>query len=72
MKDIVFWVELVSAVMLIIIILLQPKTSSGMGSMAGEDSSALTTKRGGEQVIHRITIVLAFIFAISAFLYHIV
>jgi len=72
MKDIVFWVELVSAVMLIIIILLQPKTSSGMGSMAGEDSSALTTKRGGEKVIHNITILLAFTFAISAFLYHIV
>ena len=72
MKDIVFWVELVSAVMLIIIILLQPKTSSGMGSMAGEDSSALTTKRGGEKVIHNITIILAFTFAISAFLYHIV
>ncbi len=72
MKDIVFWVEIVSAILLIVIILLQPKTSSGMGSMAGEDSAALSTKRGGEKVIHNITILLAFAFAISAFLYHIV
>lgn len=70
MKDIALWFEIISAVLLIFIILFQPKSNSGMGSMAGEDSAALTTKRGGEKVIHRITIILGVVFALSAFLYH--
>ncbi len=71
-KDIVLWIEIITAILLIIIILLQPKTNAGMGSMAGEDSSTLTTKRGGERVIHKMTVFLAILFAVSAFLYHIV
>ncbi len=72
MKDILLWVELVLAVLLAIVIILQPKSSSGMGSMAGEDSATLSTKRGGEKVLHIITIILAVLFAGVAFLYHFV
>lgn len=72
MKDILLWLELIIAILLAIVIILQPKSSSGMGSMAGEDSAALTSKRGGEKILHIITIVLAFIFAGIAFLYHFV
>lgn len=72
MKDILLYVELVVAVLLAIVIILQPKSTSGMGSMAGEDSAALTSKRGGEQILHIITIILAVLFAGIAFLYHFV
>ena len=71
-QNILLWIELVIAVLLAIVIILQPKSTSGMGSMAGEDSAALSTKRGGEQVLHIITIVLAVLFAGVAFLYHFV
>lgn len=72
MNTILLWAELVVSILLAIVIILQPKSSSGMGSMAGEDSAALTSKRGGEQVLHIITIILAILFAAIAFLYHFV
>lgn len=70
MKDIILYAELVVSILLALVILLQPKASSGMGSMAGEETMQ-TTKRGGEQIMHNATIVLAVIFALLAFLYHI-
>jgi len=71
-QNILLWIELVIAILLAIVIILQPKSASGMGSMAGEDSATLSTKRGGEKVLHIITIILAIAFSGVAFLYHFV
>lgn len=65
------WIELVLSILLILLVILQPKTS-GMGSMAGEDTSSFTTKRGAERVLHVSTIVVAICFAGVALAYHLV
>lgn len=70
MKDIILYAELIVSVLLALVILIQPKSSSGMGSMAGEDGVEVT-KRGGEKLLHTITIVLAIAFAVLAVIYHI-
>ena len=72
MKDILLWSELIVSVLLALVIIIQPKSTSGMGSMAGEDSAALTTKRGGEKVLHTITVTLAVLFAGIAFVFNII
>lgn len=72
MKDFLLWFILFIAVILIFIIVLQPKSSSGMGSMAGQDTDALTTKRGGEKLLHFFTIFLITLFVSSIFIYHII
>ncbi len=70
MKEWLLWAELVLAVVLILLVILQPKSSSGMGSMAGEDTTVYSTKRGAERVLHISTIVVAILFAGVAFGYH--
>jgi protein translocase SecG subunit len=72
MKDFLLWFILFIAVILIIVIILQPKSSSGMGSMSGQDTDALTTKRGGERFLHVFTVSLVTLFVSSVFIYHII
>lgn len=54
----------VISVLLIIVILLQQK-SSALGSMMGSDSGdeLVQTRRGMDQVLHQMTVILAVIFA---------
>lgn len=70
MKEWLLWAELVLAVLLIMLVILQPKSSSGMGSMAGEETAVYSTKRGAERVIYLSTIIVAILFAGVAFAYH--
>lgn len=59
-----FWlkiVQIVVAILLIIVILLQSK-GSGLGSAFGGNSSVYLTKRGAEKKLFYTTIVLATIF----------
>jgi protein translocase SecG subunit len=68
MKEYLMIIELVLSILLGITILLQPK-SSGMGSMAGEDTENFSTKRGAEKFLHNATMVLAFLFGVVAVIY---
>ncbi len=63
------WVQITLSVILIIVILLQ-QTGAGLGGAFGgaDSSSGFHTRRGSEKVFFNITIVVAILFTISAFL----
>ena len=59
-------VTLVSAVILIILILLQTRGASlGAGLGGGGDAGGGSVRRGSEQTVHQITIILAVVFSLS-------
>lgn len=59
-------VMIVLAILLIGVILLQQKSSS-LGAMAGDTGDEIAqTRRGADQLLHRLTIVLAVIFVAGA------
>lgn len=72
MQNILLYTELVLAVLLSLAILIQPKSNSGMGSMAGEQGEAYSTKRGAEKMLHTITVALAVLFSCVALAYHLI
>ena len=59
-------IQILSAVGLIIVILMQNR-GSGLGSAFGGDGNAYRTKRGIEKTLVKISIVLAIIFFVTAF-----
>lgn len=61
MKNILAIITIVSSIMLIIAILLQNQ-GSGLGTAFGGESNFYRTKRGAEQVLFYLTIVLAVVF----------
>lgn len=61
-------IQIIAAIALIIVILIQNSSSSGLGSAFGGDSNVYSTKRGVEKTLLRITIVLALVFFITAFI----
>lgn len=61
MKDILNIAQLVVAVALIVVILIQNK-GAGLGGVFGGDGNTYSTKRGFEKNLHYITIVLAALF----------
>ena len=68
MKEILPFIEIVVAVVLITLILLQQK-GSGLGSaFGGGDGAQYTTRRGIQQKLHVFTIVLATTFILLALL----
>ena len=67
MHTVLLIVELVVAVLLSILILMQNK-DGGLSAVMGGGESFQTTKRGPEKVIHYATILLAAVFMINAVL----
>ena len=67
--NIIYGIQIASAVLLVTAILIQAR-GSGMGGAFGGDSAIFTTKRGAEKTIFRITIGLAALF-LAASLAHI-
>jgi protein translocase SecG subunit len=59
-------IQLASAIALIIVILMQNR-GSGLGSAFGGDSNVYRTKRGIEKSLVYISIILAIIFFVTAF-----
>ncbi len=60
-------IQIASAVGLIAVILLQNR-GSGLGSAFGGDGNAYRTKRGIEKLLVKISIILAVIFFVTAFI----
>ncbi len=60
------WIQLVLAVVLSASILLQ-KSGSGIGALGGDISTTHHTKRGFEKFLFSLAIVVAILFAVSAF-----
>jgi preprotein translocase subunit SecG len=60
-------IQIASAIGLIIVILMQNR-GSGLGSAFGGDGNAYRTKRGVEKSLVKISIVLAIIFFVTAFI----
>lgn len=60
-------VTLVSAVLLVILILLQSRGAS-LGAGFGGSSEVHTTRRGVDKTVHQITIIMAMIFVFSILL----
>ena len=59
-------VTLVSAVILVILILLQTRGASlGAGFGGGGDAGGGSVRRGSEQTVHQITIILTVVFSLS-------
>ena len=65
MQTSLYIVQIIFAVMLIVLILLQAK-GSGLGSIFGQDGSVFRSRRGAEELIYRLTIVFAVVFCLLA------
>lgn len=65
MKLTISLIQVILAVFLIIVILLQHK-GSGIGASFGGDSSLYRSRRGAEKIIFYATIVIASLFILSA------
>lgn len=65
MKNIVIIFQIIISVCLTISILLQAK-GSGLGAAFGESGQQYRSKRGVEQLLYRITILLAALFLITS------
>ena len=63
------WLQVVLSIILIISILLQKSAAGAGGALGGTDGGGMHhTKRGLEKVLFYITIVVAILFALSAFI----
>jgi len=60
-------IQLISAIALIIAILMQNR-GSGLGSAFGGEGNAYRSKRGIEKTLVKVSIVLAIIFFVTAFI----
>lgn len=65
MKQLLYWIQAISSILLIITILMQNR-GSGLGNIFGGTGNVYRTKRGAEQIIFIATIVLAVIFCASS------
>ncbi len=61
MKPVISLIQIILAVLLILVIIIQQK-GTGLGSTFGGDLSFYRTKRGAEKMIFNLTIILAFLF----------
>ncbi len=61
------WIQLVLSLLLVASILLQQSGASVGGSFGGGESGSFYTRRGFEKLLFRGTILLSFLFAVSAF-----
>ena len=69
MQNLIFWLQIISAALLILTILLQQK-SSGLGSsIAGGGENIYSSSRGLDRILMFATVILAIIFFGSAVAY---
>jgi len=61
-------IQLISAVLLIVFVLIQQR-GAGLGGVFGGEGGVYRTKRGAEKVLFITTIVLAVVFVASSFLH---
>ncbi|PIT90671.1 MAG: preprotein translocase subunit SecG [Candidatus Komeilibacteria bacterium CG10_big_fil_rev_8_21_14_0_10_41_13] len=61
-------IQLISAVLLIVFVLIQQR-GAGLGGIFGGEGGVYRTKRGAEKVLFITTIVLAVVFVASSFLH---
>ncbi|MFH1947581.1 MAG: preprotein translocase subunit SecG [Candidatus Magasanikbacteria bacterium] len=61
MKDILIIIQIIMAIALVVVILLQQK-GSGLGAAFGGSSNIYSTKRGVDKILFRATIVVSIIF----------
>ncbi len=54
--------QLASAILLVVLVLLQPK-GVGLGQVFGGEGNVYRTKRGAEKIVYNATIALAILFA---------
>lgn len=64
MKNIVMYIQIVLAVLIVVTVLLQQKGSGLSGAIGGGSSMEYGTKRGAEKIIFYATIVLATIWIV--------
>ncbi len=65
MTSFVYIAEIIVALTLILVILIQARGSGGLGGIfGGAESSGFRTRRGVEQTLFRFTIILAAIFVV--------
>lgn len=72
MKTFILVIQIVSAVLLSLAILVQNRGAGLSITFGGSSGNFYASKRGAEKIFHQATIVLAFIFFGSAFAYHFV
>ena len=65
MQSVIYLIQIVLAVLLVLVILIQQK-GAGLGSAFGGELSLYRTKRGAEKLLFRITIILSVLFIISS------
>ena len=63
----VSYIQIASAILLIVTILLQQK-GNGLGSTFGGSGGEYSTKRGAEKIIFRTSIILAIVFIVTSVL----
>ncbi len=69
MKAFASTIQVIVAILLSLLILLQQK-GSGLGSLAGGGGGEFyATKRGAEKVLYRVTVALAVLFCLNAFVF---
>ncbi len=67
MKPVIYLIQIVLAILLIVVILIQQK-GAGLGSTFGGELSFYRTKRGAEKLLFYLTIALVFLFVASSIL----
>lgn len=67
MKPIIYLIQIILAIFLVAVILIQQK-GSGLGSTFGGDLGFYRTKRGAEKLLFYLTIILALLFTASSIL----
>ncbi len=65
MKASIYLIQIILAVLLILVIIIQQK-GSGLGTAFGGDLSFYRTKRGAEKMLFYITIALSLLFILSS------
>ncbi|MCL2094720.1 preprotein translocase subunit SecG [Candidatus Saccharibacteria bacterium] len=64
MSEFLQWLMMISAVLLILLVLLQQRGAS-LGAGFGSSSELITTRRGLEKSIFNVTVVVAVVFVLS-------
>jgi preprotein translocase subunit SecG len=66
MQSLLFWGQIGVSILLIGVILLQQRGTGGLGSSFGGSSQFYRSKRGFEKILFLATIILAFMFSLTA------
>jgi preprotein translocase subunit SecG len=68
MANVFYVIQIILAITLIVVILLQVKSASLGGAFGGSDASIYTSRRGVDKVLFQFTIILSVVFLITSIL----